>query len=157
MMTSPRWFCGSCRKQAGSIFHSVHEQVAISNLPTRPRFAHNRDMNARAFAEFICRTLRSKGHQAYFVGGCVRDILLDREPGDYDVATDATPERVEQIFPNSLTVGAKFGVVVVVQGPEPNEPQESTAATVEVAPFRSDVGSRAGGHPDHVVFPPPRQ
>jgi poly(A) polymerase len=109
-------------------------------------------MNARAFAEFICRTLRSKGHQAYFVGGCVRDILLDREPGDYDVATDATPERVEQIFPNSLTVGAKFGVVVVVQGPEPNEPQESTAATVEVATFRSDVGYSDGRHPDQVVY-----
>ena len=109
-------------------------------------------MNARAFAEHICRTLRSKGYQAYFVGGCVRDILLDREPGDYDVATDATPERVEQIFPNSLTVGAKFGVVVVVQGPEPNEPQESTAATVEVATFRSDVGYSDGRHPDQVVY-----
>src|SRR5580693_10519652 len=97
-------------------------------------------MNTRAFAEFICRTLRSKGHQAYFVGGCVRDILLDREPGDYDVATDATPERVEQIFPNSLTVGAKFGVVVVVQGSETGDRAESGSATAEVATFRSDVG-----------------
>jgi poly(A) polymerase len=109
-------------------------------------------MNARAFAEYICRTLRSKGYQAYFVGGCVRDILLHREPADYDVATDATPERVEQIFPNSLTVGAKFGVVVVVQEPEPNEPLESAAATVEVATFRSDVGYSDGRHPDKVVY-----
>jgi len=109
-------------------------------------------MNARAFAEYICRTLRSKGYQAYFVGGCVRDILLHREPADYDVATDATPERVEQIFPNSLTVGAKFGVVVVVQEPEPNEPLGSAAATVEVATFRSDVGYSDGRHPDKVVY-----
>ena len=51
-------------------------------------------MNARAFAEHICRTLRAAGYPAYFVGGCVRDILLHREPADYDVATNATPERV---------------------------------------------------------------
>jgi poly(A) polymerase len=109
-------------------------------------------MNARAFAEHICRTLRSAGYQAYFVGGCVRDILLHREPADYDVATDATPERVEQIFPNSLMVGAKFGVVVVVQNPDPGEQRESTAATVEVATFRSDVGYSDGRHPDRVVY-----
>src|SRR5271155_664002 len=109
-------------------------------------------MNARALAEHICRTLRSKGYQAYFVGGCVRDILLHREPADYDVATDATPERVEQIFPNNLTVGAIFGVVVVVQEPEPSEQPESAAATVEVATFRSDVGYSDGRHPDQVVY-----
>jgi poly(A) polymerase len=109
-------------------------------------------MNARAFAEHICRTLRSAGHQAYFVGGCVRDILLHREPADYDVATDATPERVEQIFPNSLMVGAKFGVVVVVQGPETGDHAESGAATVEVATFRTDVGYSDGRHPDQVLY-----
>jgi len=86
------------------------------------------------------------------VGGCVRDILLRREPADYDVATEATPEHVEQIFPNSLTVGAKFGVVVVVQEPEPSEEPESTAATVEVATFRSDIGYSDGRHPDQVVY-----
>ena len=109
-------------------------------------------MQARALAEHICRTLRSKGQQAYFVGGCVRDLLLDREPADYDVTTDATPERVEQIFPGSLTVGAKFGVVVVVQEPGPGEQPESAAATVEVATFRSDVGYSDGRHPDQVVY-----
>jgi poly(A) polymerase len=109
-------------------------------------------MNAREFAQHICRTLRSKGHQAYFVGGCVRDILLQREPADYDVATDATPERVEQIFPNSLTVGAKFGVVVVVQEAEMGHPTEIRPVTVEVATFRSDVGYSDGRHPDKVVY-----
>jgi poly(A) polymerase len=109
-------------------------------------------MSARAFAEHICRTLRSAGHQAYFVGGCVRDILLHREPADYDVATDATPERVEQIFPNSLMVGAKFGVVVVLQGSESGDRAESGSATAEVATFRSDVGYSDGRHPDQVVY-----
>jgi len=109
-------------------------------------------MNARAFAEHICRTLRSAGYQAYFVGGCVRDILLHREPADYDVATDATPERVEQIFPDSLTVGAKFGVVVVVQEPDASDDAKDASATVEVATFRSDIGYSDGRHPDKVVY-----
>ena len=68
----------------------------------------------RALAEEICRTLRGAGHQAYLVGGCVRDILLGREPADYDVATDATPDRVQHLFPRSLPVGAKFGVIIVM-------------------------------------------
>jgi tRNA nucleotidyltransferase/poly(A) polymerase len=109
-------------------------------------------MNARAFAEHICRTLRAAGYRAYFVGGCVRDILLHREPADYDVATNATPERVEQIFPNSLMVGAKFGVVVVVQEPEASHDDKDASATVEVATFRSDVGYSDGRHPDQVVY-----
>ncbi len=114
-------------------------------------------MNARVFAEHICRTLRSKGYQAYFVGGCVRDILLHREPADYDVATDATPERVEEIFPNSLMVGAKFGVVVVIQEPETSDQATGASATVEVATFRSDVGYSDGRHPDQVVYTPSPQ
>jgi poly(A) polymerase len=109
-------------------------------------------MNARVFAEHVCRTLRSAGYQAYFVGGCVRDILLHREPADYDVATDATPERVEQIFSNSLMVGAKFGVVVVVQESEVSDDAKDASATVEVATFRSDVGYSDGRHPDQVVY-----
>src|ERR1700685_1653708 len=155
MMTSPRWSCALCRKRARDLQQDSAASAfpgAISKLPTQARFPNNRGMNARAFAQHICRTLRAAGYRAYFVGGCVRDILLHREPADYDVATDATPERVEQIFPDSLTVGAKFGVVVVVQEPEPNEPPESAAATVEVATFRSDVGYRDGRHPDQVVY-----
>ena len=107
-------------------------------------------MNARAFADQICNTLRSKGFQAFLVGGCVRDILLGREPADYDVTTDALPSQVEEIFPGSLTVGAKFGVVIV--------PEEAPASSdagrlqVEVATFRSDVGYSDGRHPDHVDY-----
>ena len=58
-------------------------------------------MTPRELAESVCRKLRAAGHQAYFVGGCVRDLQLGREPADYDVATDARPERVQQIFPGS--------------------------------------------------------
>ncbi len=109
-------------------------------------------MEPRVLAERICRTLQAAGHQAYFVGGCVRDILLGREPADYDVATDATPDRIRELFsPSSvvLEVGAKFGVMLVG---EPGESAEGSLLTVEVATFRSDLGYSDGRHPDNVVF-----
>jgi poly(A) polymerase len=99
-------------------------------------------MTPRELANQICATLRRHGHQAYLVGGCVRDLILGREPADYDVATDARPERVQELFPRSLSVGAKFGVILVVE----DETQ------VEVATFRSDIGYTDGRHPDAVVY-----
>jgi poly(A) polymerase len=99
----------------------------------------------KSFAISIIRTLREHGHQAYLVGGCVRDLLLGRDPADYDVATDATPEEVMRIFPETYSVGAQFGVVLV---PEPS----SNDATVEVATFRSDISYSDGRHPDEVRF-----
>lgn len=90
----------------------------------------------------ICDVLRRSGHQALLVGGCVRDLVLGREPGDYDVATDATPDRVLALFPEGIAVGAQFGVVLVVEGKD----------KVEVATFRSDVGYSDGRHPDRVVY-----
>ena len=115
-------------------------------LGAEPRCADNRRMTSagksRALAEEICRTLRANGHQAFLVGGCVRDLLLKREPADFDVSTDATPPQIEELFSGSLTVGAKFGVVIV--------PREN--AQVEVATFRSDIGYSDGRHPDRVVF-----
>jgi poly(A) polymerase len=67
----------------------------------------------KSAATQIVRTLREHGHQAFFVGGCVRDLVLGREPADYDVATDATPDEVMRIFPQTWAVGAQFGVVLV--------------------------------------------
>ncbi|MGB9404310.1 MAG: CCA tRNA nucleotidyltransferase [Candidatus Acidiferrales bacterium] len=99
-------------------------------------------MSARELADKICRKLREAGHQAYLVGGCVRDLELGREPLDYDVATDAHPGRVQEMFPESQAVGAQFGVILVVED----------GAQVEVATFRSDIGYSDGRHPDHVVF-----
>lgn len=102
---------------------------------------------ARELAENICRRLRDVSYQAFLVGGCVRDILLGREPADYDVSTDATPDRVQQLFPHSIAVGAQFGVIVVLQDERAeNSPQ------VEVATFRSDIGYSDGRHPDRVVY-----
>jgi poly(A) polymerase len=126
---------------------AVVHAAPIAKLPRQPRFPHNRVMTAREFAEQICSALRGAGYQAYLVGGCVRDILLGRAPADYDVATDATPDRVEEIFPNSLTVGAQFGVVVVIA-----ESSEVNNLQVEVATFRSDVGYSDGRHPDAVLY-----
>ncbi|HEY2547343.1 MAG TPA: CCA tRNA nucleotidyltransferase, partial [Candidatus Acidoferrum sp.] len=99
-------------------------------------------MTPRELANSICDTLQRSGHQAVLVGGCVRDVLLGREPADYDVTTDATPEQVMQLFPESIAVGAQFGVVLI--------PRDGLK--VEVATFRSDVGYSDGRHPDRVVY-----
>jgi tRNA nucleotidyltransferase/poly(A) polymerase len=104
-------------------------------------------MDGRGAANRICQKLRGAGYQAYLVGGCVRDILLGREAADYDVATDATPDRVQQLFPQSLAVGAQFGVILVTEPSTTGEP-----VAVEVATFRADVGYSDGRHPDHVVY-----
>jgi poly(A) polymerase len=106
-------------------------------------------MDARGFAEQVCATLTSKGFQAFLVGGCVRDIVLGRAPKDYDISTDATPAQVEGIFPGALTVGAKFGVVIV---PESEPEGDATPLQVEVATFRSDIGYSDGRHPDRVEY-----
>ncbi|NDQ56034.1 MAG: CCA tRNA nucleotidyltransferase [Acidipila sp.] len=99
-------------------------------------------MKPRQLAERICAVLHDAGHQAYFVGGCVRDLLLGIEPADYDVATDAIPQRVQELFPGSFTVGAHFGVIIV----------REDSVQVEVATFRSDLAYSDGRHPDGVVF-----
>src|SRR5580765_1739279 len=105
-------------------------------------------------AVHIVRSLRTNGHQAYLVGGCVRDLLLGREPADYDVSTDATPAQVMKSFPRTYAVGAQFGVVLVPVS-QPDEDAESEVvpkSVVEVATFRSDVGYSDGRHPDEVRF-----
>jgi len=104
----------------------------------------------KEFAISIVRTLREKGYQAYLVGGCVRDLLLGREPADYDVATDATPDQVMRIFPETYAVGAQFGVLLVPVGRSLSAGREGK--TAEVATFRSDISYSDGRHPDAVRF-----
>src|SRR5436853_468716 len=94
----------------------------------------------RDFATSIVQTLRQHGFQAYLVGGCVRDLLLGREPKDYDVATDATPKQVMEIFPETYAVGVQFGVVLV-PAPEAarariSDEGPAKSSAVEVATFR---------------------
>jgi putative nucleotidyltransferase with HDIG domain len=99
----------------------------------------------------VLATLHRAGHEAYLAGGCVRDLLLGREPADYDVATSATPDVVLEMFPRTFAVGAHFGVVLVAVEPE-NSSKESAPQQVEVATFRSDGAYSDGRHPDEVRY-----
>ncbi|HRS97038.1 MAG TPA: CCA tRNA nucleotidyltransferase, partial [Smithella sp.] len=89
----------------------------------------------------------ASGHEAYFVGGCVRDSLRGVTPGDYDIVTSAPPEEICQIFPRAMTIGAKFGVVAVIMDGHP----------YEVATFRSDELYEDGRHPSRVRFTSARE
>ncbi|HEX3968382.1 MAG TPA: CCA tRNA nucleotidyltransferase [Edaphobacter sp.] len=98
-------------------------------------------------ARDIVVDLRAKGHQAYFAGGCVRDLLLGVEPKDFDVATSATPDVVMGMFAKTYSVGAHFGVVLVCR-PE----IEGGEIATEVATFRHDGAYSDGRRPDAVRF-----
>ncbi len=101
----------------------------------------------------ILATLRAAGYEAYLAGGCVRDLLLGRQPGDYDIATSARPEVVLDMFPRTFAVGAHFGVVLVCDAPQPSS-EESRGAErpTEVATFRSDGAYSDGRRPDEVRY-----
>jgi poly(A) polymerase len=99
----------------------------------------------------IVRVLRDRHHSAYLAGGCVRDLVLGREPADYDVATSATPEQVMQIFPETYAVGAQFGVVLVPVRRDGADGSRENYAT-EVATYRNDGAYSDGRHPDQVRF-----
>ena len=96
----------------------------------------------REDALIVLRRLRDAGHVAYFAGGCVRDLLLARDPKDYDVATDAPPQRVRELFGNTQAVGAAFGVILVRHG----------GSQIEVATFRADGRYEDGRRPSGVRF-----
>jgi poly(A) polymerase len=100
----------------------------------------------RSAAERIIERLRAEGYTAYFAGGCVRDLLLGREPQDFDVATNARPNLVLEMFPRTFSVGAHFGVVLVADEDEGKE------ILTEVATFRNDGAYSDGRHPDAVRF-----
>src|SRR5204863_2724342 len=98
--------------------------------------------STREDAITILRRLRDAGHVAYFAGGCVRDQLLGLTPKDYDVATDAPPPRVRQLFNNTQAVGAAFGVILVRHG----------RSQIEVATFRAEGAYLDGRRPSEVTF-----
>src|SRR5262245_13206629 len=95
----------------------------------------------------IVKELRRHGHDAYFVGGCVRDMVMEIEPADYDIATSAHPGEVVRIFPRTESIGAQFGVVLVMKRGHP----------CEVATFRSDAAYLEGRRPTGVVFTEARE
>ncbi len=100
-----------------------------------------------AHARGIAARLQQAGHVAYLAGGCVRDRLLGREPQDFDIATDATAEVVQNLFPRTVPVGAQFGVVLVMIDGDP----------FEVATFRADAEYADGRHPTSVRFSTPEE
>ncbi len=93
-------------------------------------------------ARAIVRRLREAGHEAWYAGGCVRDMLLGKTPHDYDIATDARPEQVQAIFPRTVPVGAQFGVIIVLEG----------GGEYQVATFRADGVYLDGRRPEGVTF-----
>ena len=103
-------------------------------------------MSLRDTATAIVHRLQSAGFTAYWVGGCVRDYVLGREPEDYDIATNALPEQIEKLFPKTVPVGRQFGVIVVVEGTQ----------ECQVATFRADSDYQDGRHPDRVSFGDPK-
>jgi tRNA nucleotidyltransferase/poly(A) polymerase len=104
-------------------------------------------MTNRQAAIQIVKRLRGAGFKALLAGGCVRDTLLRRRPNDYDVATDAKPADVMQLYRRTLKVGAKFGVVVVL----------IDKIQVEVATFRTEADYADGRHPSKVRFASARE
>ena len=100
------------------------------------------DKPPRATAVEIVRRLQTAGFSAFWVGGCVRDFLLGREPQDYDIATSARPEQVEKLFKRTVAVGRKFGVMVVIE----------SGRQFQVATYRAEADYRDGRHPEQVTF-----
>ncbi|GMV98020.1 MAG: poly(A) polymerase [Phycisphaerae bacterium] len=100
-----------------------------------------------AAAGRIVRALKDAGHQALWAGGCVRDMLLGREPSDIDIATSATPEQIMALFKPTRKVGVQFGVVLV----------RKAGHWFEVATFRRDVNYADGRRPEQVVFTDARE
>lgn len=95
----------------------------------------------------IIRVLRDRGHVAYLAGGCVRDLLLKRAPKDLDIVTDATPDRVLGLFPNTRSIGKAFAVIQVLEDGRP----------FEVATFRRDASYADGRRPEAVTFTQPEE
>jgi poly(A) polymerase len=100
----------------------------------------------RDIATQIVRRLQDAGFEAYWVGGSVRDFFLGREPDDYDIATNALAEQVEKLFPKTVPVGKKFGVILVVEGEH----------QFQVATFRAESDYQDGRRPERVTFGDPQ-
>src|SRR5687768_12370975 len=108
------------------------------HTPPDPNQRVKSQMTVRQAAVDVVRALSEAGHVAYFAGGCVRDRLMGHEPADYDVATDARPEQVAEVFRRAIEVGESFGVMLVpIKGHK-----------IQVATFRVDGVYSDSRHPD---------
>jgi len=111
------------------------------------RKADDSSIEKRQVAKRVVEGLRRAGFEAYFVGGCVRDFVRGVFPGDYDIATSALPDQVLRLFEHTVAVGAKFGVVVVLED----------GFSYEVATFRNDDVYEDGRRPTQVRFSSARE
>ena len=102
------------------------------------------EITVPAPAEEIIKKLNDNGYEAYVVGGCVRDVLLGREPEDWDITTSALPEQVKQVFGRTVDTGIQHGTVTVMVGKE----------GYEVTTYRIDGEYSDGRHPNSVEFTP---
>ncbi len=130
---------------------AVHQQQATSNqqmlsrlvrVRTSDYFTMKQQCEKYTGALSIVRRLKECGYEAVFAGGCVRDMLLQDTPGDYDIATTARPKEVEAIFERTIPVGRQFGVMLVVLD----------GCSYEVATFRSETGYSDGRRPDRIRY-----
>jgi poly(A) polymerase len=110
-------------------FASLRENQSVNSSP-------------REIAKKIVERLQKAGFAAFWVGGCVRDFLLGREPDDFDIATDAKPEQVEKLFKRTVAVGRKFGVMIVVED----------GHQYQVATFRAEADYQDGRRPEKIIF-----
>ena len=125
---------GPARRNAGA-------GVKVDQAEARRRLARVVPPNVRE----VCATLAEAGHQAVTVGGAVRDALLDRDPGDWDVATSARPEEVLGLFRKTIPTGLQHGTVTIVTG-------RGEASHVEVTTYRGEGAYTDARRPDHVTF-----
>lgn len=116
--------------------------MLLEQMTKFPWMKNKMENAKRQNAEEIVQQLKQSGHEAYFVGGCVRDFILGRDSGDYDIVTSALPKQVIELFPKTITIGAKFGVVAIIVENHP----------YEVATFRSDDVYEDGRHPSQIHF-----
>lgn len=107
-------------------------------------FAHHRQWNA---VQEVYQKLKAAGYQALLAGGCVRDLIMNRKPNDFDIASDAIPDQVGELFPSALLVGREFGVTII--------PYEGFQ--IEVATFRVDGSYKDGRRPETVTFSTPEE
>lgn len=128
--------CSPHHRITGSPYHAAVNEDHASTRTERPR------ESARDAATWVVRRLADAGYTAYFAGGCVRDHVMGNEPEDYDVATDARPEQVVEVFPRAQGVGESFGVMLV----------RRSGHVIEVATFRTEREYSDGRHPDEVNF-----
>ncbi|AJQ97244.1 polynucleotide adenylyltransferase PcnB [Gynuella sunshinyii] len=124
------------------IFTRPEPKLALVSVPRDQHTISRKDISPNALK--VLYRLKNSGHQAYLVGGCVRDLMLDKKPKDFDVATDATPEEVKILFKNSRVIGRRFKIVHVSFGRE----------IIEVTTFRAGHDSAENQeelHPKHAV------